>query len=138
MHLNTPALQLQLSPVRLADDEDWCRVQVEASTGGFTANFEAWLQTVDLEHFAQELDAMYQTVGTPGTATLSSAEPDIFLELSMQRLGTISGSYKLQGDGGAGGSSALSGTFEADQSFLPALRASVLSLISGLRQPNAA
>ncbi len=138
MNLTAPALQLQLSPRRRADDEDWCRVQVVASAVGFAADFEAWLQTSDLERFAQELDAMYRSVGAPGTATLSSAEPNIYLEFSMQRLGGVTGKYMLQGEAEAGGSSTLAGTLEADQSFLPAIRESVLTLVSQLRQPNAA
>jgi len=138
MNLTAPALQLRLSPRRRADDEDWCRVQVVASAGGFTADFEAWLQTTDLERFARGLDAMHRRVGAPGTATLSSAEPDIYLELSMQRLGGIAGKYKLQAEAEAGGSSALSGSFEADQSFLPALCESVRTLIAQLRHSNAA
>lgn len=134
MNLTAPALQLQLSPRRRADDEDWCRVQVVASACRFAADFEAWLQTSDLERFAQELEALYRAVGVPGTATLSCAEPNIYLELSMQRLGGVTGKYKLQGEAEAGGSSALSGTFEVDQSFLPSLRESAIALISQLRQ----
>jgi hypothetical protein len=70
MNLTTPALQLQLSPRRCADEEDWCRVQVVASAGAFAADFEAWIQSADLERFAEELEAIYRAVGSPGTATL--------------------------------------------------------------------
>ena len=138
MNLHTPAIQLQLSPRRRADDEDWCRVQVTARVSRFTADFEAYLQTADLERFAHELEALYRNVGTPATATLACAEPNIYVQLSMQRLGGISGKYELLGEEEAGGTASLSGTFAADQSHLPSLLESVRTLISELRSQNAA
>ena len=138
MNLHTPTIQLQLSPRQRADDEDWCRVQVTASAGRFTADFDAYLQTADLERFADELEALHRGVVTPALATLASAEPNVYVQLSMQRLGGISGKYELQGEEGAGGTARLSGTFEADQSYLPSLQESVRTLISQLRSQNAA
>jgi hypothetical protein len=137
MNLFAKALQIQLLPVRAADAEDWVRVQVVLATNGFTGNFEAWLQLADLERFARELDAMYLAVGTPTTAQLSSAEPDIRVHLVMQPLGGILGEYRLESESPGGTPTVLQGGFEIDQSFLPALRHSVTDLALQLRVKNA-
>ena len=138
MNLNTPAIQLHLSPRQRSDAEDWCRVQVVADTRRFNANFEAYIQSADLENFANQLRILHHNPGVVATASLASAEPNIFLQLTMQRLGIIHGKYELQSEEEHCGSAKLSGTFEADQSFLPGLEASVRELILELRSENAA
>ncbi len=138
MQLRTPALQLELSSKRIADQEDWCRVWVTAQTPAFQGEFEGWLQSADLARFAEELDSMQVNVGKACTATLSSAEPDIHLELKMQTLGGVSGAFALRPDPQAGGTTSLSGTFEVDQSYLGPLLASVRALCTVLRGGSAA
>ena len=137
MKLSTPGLQLELLPLRQADDEQWCRVQVRAAVRGFEANYEAWLQTADLELFKNEIAALYRDVGQPGVATLASAELDIKVTLTMQTLGGIEGSYRFQSEQRDGGATKLSGTFELDQSFLPELCASIDTLLNELQTKNA-
>lgn len=129
MKLATPSLTIELQPRRSVDDEDWVRAQVLTKANGFRGDFEAWLQLGDLERFARELDAMHQQVGRPATATLTSAEPDIHVKLTMQSLGAISGTYALESERPTGTPTLLSGAFEIDQSYLPALRQSVEALM---------
>ena len=137
MNLVTQALQIRLLPLRVADDEDWVRVQVTLAASGFTGNFEAWLQLADLERFEQELAAMYLAVGKPATAELSSAEPGIFVHLEMQSLGSIVGEFSFESERPAGVPTVLKGGFAIDQSFLPELQQSVNALAIQLKAKNA-
>jgi len=132
MKLHAHGLQIELRPRRLVDDEDWVRVQVLIEANGFSGNFEAWLQLGDLERFANEIDAMYESVGESSTAVLVSAEPDIRINLAMQSLGGIVGTYALESERVDGIPIVLSGAFNIDQSFLPSLRQSIYSLIADL------
>ena len=91
------------------------------------------MQTDDLSRFASELRVLNENVGHVGTATLASAEPDLELILSMQRLGGISGRYRLESERREGVPTVLSGAFDADQSFLPALLRDVSALLLKLR-----
>jgi len=52
MQIRTPTFCLELEALRRADDEDWARVRVNVQSGGFTGDFEAWLQSGDLENFS--------------------------------------------------------------------------------------
>ena len=137
MNLVTQGLQIQLLPLRVADDEDWVRVQVILAATGFIGNFEAWLQHADLERFEQELGAMYLAVGQPTTAELSSAEPGILVHLEMQPLGGIVGEFSFESERPAGVPTVLKGGFAIDQSFLPELQQSVNALATQLKSKNA-
>jgi hypothetical protein len=101
-------------------------------TNGFVGDFEAWLQLGDLERFANEIGAMYESVGKSSTAVLASAEPDIQINLAMQSLGGTVGTYALESERPNGIPTVLSGEFNIDQSFLPSLRQSIYSLIADL------
>lgn len=137
MKLSSSGLQLELLARRRANDEDWCRVQVEARANGFRGEFEAWLQTADLERFSSAVDHMYKSVGQANIATLSSAEPDIVVSLTMHPLGGIDGRYRLESERRDGAPTVLSGVFEIDQSFLPVLHESIETLLSELRGERA-
>jgi hypothetical protein len=138
MNLSAHALRLEISALHCANVEDWSRVQVEVQALRFTGTFEADLQRGDLERFVEELDAMYVAVGQQATATLCSAEPNIYVRLNMQRLGGITGEYKFMIDGDAGGISTLAGSFEIDQTYLLALCGSARTLVAELGGANAA
>jgi hypothetical protein len=105
---------------------------VLVETNGFVGDFEAWLQLGDLERFANEIGAMYESVEKSSTAVLVSAEPDIQINLAMQSLGGIVGTYALESERPDGIPTVLSGGFNIDQSFLPSLRQSIYSLIADL------
>ena len=138
MKLDAHGLEIELRPARVADDEGWCRVHVYAEASGFSGRFEAWLQVEDLARFRRELAAMYASVGRASTATLASAEPDIWVELTMRTLGGIAGRYELESERRDGAATMLSGAFELDQSFLPELQESVGLLIQQLQGQNVA
>ena len=81
---------------------------------------------------------MFTEIGTPQTAQLASAERDIQLRLQSQPLGGILGSYRFESERRDGVATALTGSFELDQSFLPALAESVRSLIIALGERHVA
>lgn len=132
MKINTHGLTLEVVAQETADEEGWCRVHVHALAPGFEGNFDAWLQTCDLDRFGTEIGHLYDAVGQPGTATLASTEPDIEVVLTMGRMGGISGRYRLESERRDGEATVLSGAFEIDQSFLPGLQGSVQALLAEL------
>lgn len=132
MKLVTGPFQLELSPKRTVDREDWVRAQAVVAAVGFAGNFEAWLQLEDLKRFQGQLEVMYAAIGTPRTADLMGAEPDIKVHLQSQPLGGILGNYRFESERREGAATALSGSFELDQSFLPELAESVRGLILAL------
>jgi hypothetical protein len=132
MRIEAHDLTLTLSPAQLLDREDWCRVGVLAVVPGFEVNFVAYLQGADLRRFRDSINAMHAAVGRPGEALLASFEPGIAIELSMQTLGGIRGKYKFQGEFVEGGAPVLTGAFQVDQSYLPALSDSIDQLLSKL------
>jgi hypothetical protein len=136
MNLNAGTFRIELLPRRRVDDEDWVRVQLIASAPGFAADFEAWLQLEDLRRFKRQVEAIYSTLA--GVAELSSAEPDICLKLAAASMGQVLGTYRFESEYREGGATILSGAVELDQSYLPALAASVENLISDLSHENVA
>jgi hypothetical protein len=134
MKLSAATLTIELRLRRTVDDEDWVRVQVLAAANGFHGDFEAWLQLGDLVRFREEIEVMHSYVGQALAATLSSAEPGIKIELNMQPLGGIEGTYAFESERPTGTPTVLSGGFEIDQSYLPGLRDSLADLIASLAE----
>lgn len=133
MKLSAGPFRIQLLPLCKVDSEDWVRVRVIVSAIGFEGDFEAWLQLGDLYRFENEINAMYLAVGQAVSAVLACAEPDIWLRLKMQTLGGVLGDYRFTSAFLADTPTALSGGFEMDQSFLPALQTSVHELADALK-----
>jgi hypothetical protein len=129
MKLFTNSFSVNLDPLRVVDEEDWVRVHVTAKADVFTGDFDAWLQLNDLVCFKTELEHMDANIGKSNSAQLVSHEPGVDITLSMQPLGQIEGSYVFENESTGRGSTKLSGSFELDQSYLPALMSSVESLI---------
>jgi hypothetical protein len=137
MELRTHGLELHLHPVGQADSEGWSRVQVEVRVSGFLGRYTAQLQLEDLERFEDELQRMEDGLGQENRAALYSAEPDLSIELDMNRLGQIKGRYVFESERRDGVPTALTGAFEMDQSFLPSLRQQCAALASQLSLGNA-
>ncbi len=133
MKITIGTLSIQLLPIRGVNVEDWVVVRAIITTDGFAGDFEAQLQLADLERFDCEVGAMYDNVGQPLTAELSSAEPGVWLQLKMRNLGGVASAYRFECEDSSGASTMLSGSFEMDQSYLPALRASVNELAYQLK-----
>jgi hypothetical protein len=133
MKISAPGLELDVSARSLCTDEDWCWVHVTADVPGFAARFDAQLQAEDLSRFAAEVGRLHESVGEPGTATLSSYERGLEITLTMHKLGGILGRYRFESERIGGDPAVLSGPFEMDQSFLPALREEVLDLLGELK-----
>ena len=121
----------ELHALGRVDGEDWTRVRVEVQSGGFTGDFEAWLQSGDLDNFSRQLGVLHENVGQSGAAALRCAEPGISVTLSMQKMGGIEGRYQFVDERT---SSVLSGTFAIDQSYIPAWRDCVETFAQELRQ----
>jgi hypothetical protein len=109
------------------------RVEVEARVSGFIANYSAELQVEDLERFARELREMQDGLGRESTATLTSAQPDLLIELKMNRLGQISGRYAFESARRGGVPTVLSCAFDMDQSFLTSLQHGLATLVSAVQ-----
>jgi hypothetical protein len=138
MRISAEGLHLELEARRRVDDEDWVRVGVAVSVVGFDGNFEAWLQLGDLRRFCEQIELMYDSVGRPGKARLASAEPEIDIGLEMETLGGIRGAYRFESEHRRAAPTVLSGSFEMDQSHLPALAESIRELVVELGPSNAA
>jgi hypothetical protein len=132
MELKATGLQMKLIPHSKADTEDWAKVTLSIECNGFRGEFVAWLQTEDVQRFRAELVTMYQSVGSPTTARLCSAEPDIDVELKMDARGHVEGNYRFESERINGSPTVLSGAFEMDQSFIPDLTMQLEELVSAL------
>jgi hypothetical protein len=132
MKIAAHGLRLVVSPVGTLDEEDWCRVRLVAEVPGFQADLIVHLQGADLRRFRDSINLMYEAIGKPSEAALSSHEPGIEVTLSMQSLGVILGTYKFEGEFLEGGAPGLTGGFAMDQSYLPALSREVDVLLAEL------
>jgi hypothetical protein len=130
MQLETPTFSVNLEAIRAADDFDCAWVRVEVHAGGFTGNFEAFLQTCDLDCFSKALGDLYENVGLPGTASLIFAERGVVLSMAMEKNGSITGEYEFFDDSVR---TTLSGSFTIDQSYIPEWRKRVEALAQDLR-----
>lgn len=119
MDLTANGLRIHLNALAPADDEDWCRVAVDVSDRGFKAEFVAFLQTRDVEYFADNLALLYRDVGLPRTAALQCVEPGISIELESDKNGQIKGKYEFRNSNGDEFYPLLSGIIVMDQSYLP-------------------
>lgn len=129
MEIRAQGLQLSLRVAQPPDQEGWIKLDVEVTVAGFSGRCLGWIQHDDLGRFADALQQMDATVGEPSKAVLSSAEPDIKIELSMDRRGHVVGRYAFESERRDGIPTVLSGAFEMDRSFLPALRREVAELV---------
>ena len=135
MNLRSEAFTLVLSPARSVDHEGWVRVCADANAGAFSGKFEAYLQLEDLQRFQREVREMHANVGTAQEAVLSCFEPGVYVRLVSERLGGIHGTYRLEPEQGETAAE-LSGSFRADQCYLPQLVASVQDLITALESAD--
>lgn len=130
MILVAPSLSLRLEPVQPVDSEDWVRVRASVIGGVFTGTFVAYLQLEDLRRFHDGLELMYAQVGSAHEAVLSCHEPGIYVRLAANSMGQVEGLYKFENEDGS--QAKLAGSFQIDQSYLPALAQSAHELIASL------
>lgn len=134
MELSVNGLQIQLDALCPVDDDDWGRVTVAVSEAGFSANFVGWLQSGDVECFANGMAMLYRTAGTPGKALLCCHEPGIFIELESDKNGHIEGRYEFKNSATVGFNPTLSGILDMDQSYLPEWEKQCRHLLVDLRK----
>ncbi|WP_426107966.1 WapI family immunity protein [Massilia sp. TSP1-1-2] len=133
MELSANGFHIHLGAIGPVNDEDWGRVTVAVSEAGFSANFEGWLQSGDVEQFANTMATLYLTAGTPGKAILSCHEPGIYIELESDKHGHVRGRYEFKNEAAGGFNPTLSGILDMDQSYLPAWEKECRHLLVELR-----
>lgn len=119
MELSASSLHICLEPISRIDAEDWCRVAVNVSDSGFSANFVAYLQSSDVEFWADGMASMYRNIGISSTAVLRCHEPGISVELAANENGQVKGKYEFRNESADGFYPVLSGVIDMDQSYLP-------------------
>jgi hypothetical protein len=135
MELLADGLELHLQPVTTANHEGWANIHVEARVPGFTVQYTAELIIQSLEFFESSLCEMQKAVGHCSEAALESFDdPGLALELKMDLRGHIAGHYQFVSVRRDGVPTALSGSFDMDQSFLPSLRNGIAALLADMRQ----
>jgi hypothetical protein len=132
IELNAHGAAFVISVHQPADVEGWCKVRVEVRTNGFVGETIAWLEKESLERFGDDLGWMIQNLGKECTAHLCSVEPDLDIQIKMNRLGQIIGTFALESERREGVPTVLSGSFDMDQTFLPHLKTQVLNLLKVL------
>ena len=115
------------------DVEGWCKVHVQVETNGFHGETIAWLVTEGLISFEKDLGTMMQNIGKDSRARLCSPKPDLDIQLMMNHLGQIQGTFAIESERRDGIPTVLSGSFSMDQSFLPTLRRGINDLVKALK-----
>ncbi len=134
MNLFAEGLELHLRPIGKADNDEWAKVDINAQAPGFTVQYTAVLHLPNLESFVSRLRDMQDSVGNECEAAFEGwDDPDFSIELRMDRRGHITGQYRFVSIRRYGEPTALSGSFDMDQSFLPSMIADISTLISDLR-----
>lgn len=133
IELNTHGASFIIAAHSPTDVEGWCKVHVQVKTNGFQGEAIAWLMTEGLKSFEKDLGAMMQNVGKELSTRLCSPEPDLDIQLVMNRLGQIQGKFALESERRDGIPTVLSGSFSMDQSFLPELRRQTKDLVKALK-----
>lgn len=119
LELNGGSLHIRLDALSQLDDEDWCRISIDVTDSGFSANFNAYLQGRDVEYFAENLSVMYSEVGLLKEAVLQCHEPGVYIKLKSDKNGRIRGEYEFKNENQGEFHPVLSGIFDMDQSYLP-------------------
>ena len=133
IEINAPGASFIISAHRPFDIEGWCKVHVEVKTNGFIGETDAWLEKASLERFGTDLGWMMQNLGKECTASLCCAEPDLDIQLKMNRLGQIAGTFALESERREGVPTVLSGSFDMDQTFLPQIKTQLRNLLMSLK-----
>ncbi len=133
IELNTHGASFTIAAHSPTDVEGWCTVHVQVETNGFHGETIAWLMTDGLISFETDLGIMMQNIGKDAQARLCSPEPDLDIQLTMNHLGQIQGTFAIESERRDGIPTVLSGSFSMDQSFLPTLRRQINNLVKALR-----
>ena len=132
IELNTHGASFIIATHSRTDAEGWCKVHVQVKTNGFQGETIAWLMMEGLKIFEKDLHAMMQNIGKDLRTRLCSPEPDLDIQLVMNHLGQIQGTFALESERRDGIPTVLSGAFSMDQSFLPELKKQTKNLIKAL------
>jgi hypothetical protein len=102
-----------------------CRVEVDVPS--FRGELDWGPLEDELLQFADDLDKLERQLGSEAECSLQPIERGVILSLHMNAKGQIDGSYRFSDSNHSDGPE-LFGSFTIDQSYLPALAASVRAL----------
>jgi hypothetical protein len=104
-------LRYERAPVGDFYDDNWLTVKIGVSAGGFRGSVAAAFLTSELEKFAAELQALFQTL--KGIAEFQTLEKQLHLELKGDEKGHVALNGELLDQAGIGNQ--LNFSFQFDQ-----------------------
>jgi hypothetical protein len=107
-------------------DGNWIECELEIAAGAFRGAFPAHLRSEEFESFLEEAQDLHRTLD--GAATFTALEGQIAFSLTGDGKGHLRISGEAIDDGGAG--NRLQFKFDLDQSYLPAICASLEHLLA--------
>jgi hypothetical protein len=99
------------------DSEGWMTTFVNVSTTHFKGNFKCTLLESELKDLKDKLHYLESTIGENTEISWGNIEENINLKIKLNKIGKIEGEFKFSPDNFSIGP-VLSGTFEADQTYL--------------------
>ena len=133
MKLHFEGLELECTVLRpIASDqpyEAWMTCEVRVRVPNFSGSFRWQVMAGELASLADDLENASHHVGQPWVVRFSPAEPNVMLEFAFNEPGQIAGRYQFRGEE-TGLEPKLSGSFGADQSYLPGMLGELRSLLS--------
>jgi hypothetical protein len=99
-YITVDVLGYERSPVGELYDDNWLRIQIRVSVGGFRGNMSASILTTDLIGFAVGLRSIFEKLS--GSAEFSTIEKQLSLRLLCDRTGHVSLSGSVSDHAGIG------------------------------------
>jgi hypothetical protein len=99
------------------DIEGWMRTAVSVKVSGFEGSFSCTIEINEWKSLVELLRDIQASIGKEAKASWSNTEENIELQFTLHVRGALEGSYRFSPDNFSLGPM-LSGTFEADQTFL--------------------
>jgi hypothetical protein len=121
--------ELTFSP---ADNEGWMRTTVQLKVASFEGGFACTVEKEEWKSFVQALRHLESSVGKDAEASWGNMEENIEFHFILHKRGAIEAMYKFSPENFSLGPT-LSGTFEADQTFLPSWARSAQQVLENAR-----
>lgn len=99
------------------DDEGWMHSVVLVKVPSFEGMFRCTIEKEEWKALVDTLHELESSIGSEAQVSWNNMEDNIELKLSIERSGAVHGTYRFSPDNFSLGP-VLSGSFEADQTFL--------------------
>jgi hypothetical protein len=116
MKITCPGIALELR-LSAPDDEGWMHSRVLVKVPSFEGMFRCTIEKTEWSALVHALQAIESSIGSEAQVSWRNMEDNIELKLSIERSGAVHGTYRLSPESFDVGP-ILSGSFEADQTFL--------------------